>query len=73
MPFVNSAQARACAYKAQNDIAHGRPIRWNCREMAKIRYAGRLRKIYIGKRGGHYVLVNRKKVYIHGVFYGVDF
>lgn len=68
MPFVNSAQRRSCYYQAQNDIANGRPVRWNCEEMSKLRYAGRLRKVYVGDRGGHYVIVKGKKVYVHGVY-----
>jgi len=68
MPFVNSAQRRACLYQQQNDISRGSPVKWNCEEMAKVRYAGRLRKIYVTERGAHYVLVKGKKVYVYDVY-----
>lgn len=68
MPFVNSAQRRACYYKKQDDISKGRDVQWDCDEFAKIYYAGRFRKVYITERGARYVMVKGKKVYVYGVY-----
>lgn len=68
MPFVNSAQRRACMYKEQDDIKAGRNVRWNCKKFGKIRYAGRLRTVYIGPRGAKFIKVNDRKVYVYGVY-----
>jgi hypothetical protein len=68
MPFVNSAQRRACYYKRQDAINKGEPVKWDCKEMAKLKYAGRLRKVYKTERGAKYVNVNGKKVYVYGVY-----
>lgn len=65
MVFKNPAQKRACLYKWIDDVREGiEPPRWNCEEYAKIRYAGRLRKVHRGPRGGYYVMVKGKKRYL---------
>jgi len=68
MPFVNSAQRRACMYKEQDDIRAGRTIRWDCKKFGKILYAGRLRTVYLTSRGAKYINVRGKKVYVYNVY-----
>jgi len=68
MPFVNSAQRRACYYKEQDALRKGEPVKWDCVKMGKITYAGRLRTVYKTTRGASYVVVKGKKVYVYGVF-----
>jgi hypothetical protein len=68
MPFVNSAQRRACMYKEQDDIRNGHPVKWDCKKFAKVRYAGRLRQVYLTARGAKYINVNGRKVYVYGVY-----
>lgn len=65
MPFKNAAQKRACLYKWIEDVRNGiEPPRWDCVEYAKIKYAGRMRTIHKGPRGGYYVVVDGKKRYL---------
>ena len=65
MPFVSAEQKRACLYKWIEDIKNGiDPPKWDCVKYAKIEYAGRLRTIHKGSRGGYYVNVNGKKRYL---------
>jgi len=68
MPFVNSAQRRACYYKEQDDLSNGDTPRWNCKKMGKVLYAGRLRTVYITERGAKYVNLGGRKVYVYGVY-----
>lgn len=68
MPFVNSAQRRACLYREQNDLSQGEYPKWDCVKMGKVSYAGRLRTVYITERGAKYVIVKGKKVYVYGVY-----
>lgn len=68
MPFVNSAQRRACYYREQNDIRNGREVVWDCKKFGKLQYAGRLRTVYVTERGAKYVNVDGKKVYVYGVW-----
>lgn len=66
MPFKNPAQKRACLYKWIEDVKNGdEPPKWDCVKYAKIEYAGRLRTIHRGPRGGYYVMVNGKKRYLN--------
>lgn len=68
MPFVSSAQRRACMYKTIDDVRSGRAIRWDCVKFGKLRYAGRLRTVWLTNRGAKYVVVHGKKVYVYGVY-----
>ncbi len=68
MPFVNSAQRRACYYKEQNDLNAGKMPKWDCKKMGKLLYAGRLRTVYITSRGAKFVKVNKRKVYVYNVY-----
>ena len=68
MPFVSSAQRRACYYKRQQDIRAGRDVQWNCKDFARVFVAGRLRRVYKTERGAKYVNVKGQKRYVYGVF-----
>lgn len=68
MPFVNSAQRRACYYQEQNALSKGETPKWNCKKMGKLYYSGRLRTVYVTARGAHFVKVNNKKIYVYGIF-----
>ena len=68
MPFVNSAQRRACYYKEQDDRQAGRDVAWDCKKFGKVKYAGRLRTVWITSRGAKFVMVLGRKVYVYGVY-----
>lgn len=68
MPFVNSAQRRACYYQRQKDIRAGRPVGWDCDDFAKVYVSGRWRKVYKTIRGAKYVNVRGKRRYVYGVY-----
>jgi len=68
MPFVNSAQRRACYYQRKKDQDAGRQVRWNCDDFAKVYVAGRWRKVYKTPRGAKYVNVKGKKRYVYNVY-----
>jgi len=67
MPFVNSAQRRACYYQRQQDIRAGRPVIWDCDEFSKVYVAGRMRKVYKTERGAKYVLVKGQRRYVYNI------
>jgi hypothetical protein len=72
MPFQSQSQLRACyARKAQLEKL-GKVSSWNCskwyaertkpfKELPNYKYEDNT--IYIGPRGGHYIVVKSKKVY----------
>ena len=64
MPFVNDAQRKACYAQASRDKKAGKTPKWDCKKFAKVKVAGRKRKIHKGPRGGKYVVVNGAKRYI---------
>ena len=64
MGFKNSAQRRACYYQQTLAKKAGRQPTWDCKKFAKVKVAGRLRKVHKSKRGAKYVNVKGKKVYL---------
>jgi len=68
MPFVNSAQRRACYYQRQQDIQAGRQVRWDCDDFAKVYVAGRWRRVHKTDRGAKYVNVRGQRRYVYGVY-----
>lgn len=79
MPFVNQAQNAACRAQAERDVAAGYKVRWNCDEYAHEKKRGETKtydkewiplsakemKVYEGKSGGRYRLVDGHKYYSH--------
>lgn len=75
MPFVNEAQRRACYARQKRDLEAHRVPSWNCAEWERHRSRKSSRSkrsakhrsgktIHKGPRGGRYILVSRRKVYI---------
>jgi hypothetical protein len=65
MPFVNSAQRRACYAQAAREKKEGLVPKWDCHKFAnEIVMDGRRRKIHKGPRGGKYVIVLGVKKYL---------
>jgi hypothetical protein len=68
MPFVSSAQRRACFYKRKQAQDRGETPEWDCDEFAKIYISGRYRRIHKTLRGAKYVIVNGQKRYVYNVY-----
>ncbi len=73
MPFVSAAQRGACYAQQSRDLKAGRTPRWDCHAFAhgihkksKKRRGNGLhkRKVYVGPRGGKYVMFRGRKVYV---------
>lgn len=65
MPFVSKAQRRACYAQYGRDKKAGNTPKWNCKEWdSKTDLKNLPEKIYVGPRGGRYILKNGKKIYI---------
>ena len=77
MVFKSKSQARACWAQYNRDIKAGRKPKWNCHEFAKHTdysklpekvkaklESGNKIRVYIGPRGGLYIMEHGKKKYL---------
>ena len=69
MPFVSEAQRRACYAQQSNALKAGKKPAWDCSKYAKEEKKKKSSnkkksKVFVGPRGGKYIIKNNKKVYI---------
>ena len=70
MPFKSKSQLRACFSKAAEMKKQGKEPKWNCHKwyhegVVPFKSLPEYKeKVYIGPRGGMYVLRNSRKFYI---------
>ncbi len=64
MPFVSEAQRRRCYVNMKRDLSIGITPKWDC-----VKYDKRVDQpkneyeVFVGPRGGRYIIVDNKKVY----------